>query len=403
MKLHRNLVFAVVDALGLIFNEGEYADKVVQKVLKRDKRWGSRDRGFIAETTYDIVRWKRLYGEIAEVKGPYSRANLFRMFTVWAVLRGIDLPDWKQLEPVPSRRIKGRFDELSKIRKYKESVPDWLDELAVKALGEKLWTNEISALNKQADVVLRVNSLKTSKEKLRKSLLDDGIVAESIKGYPSALKLSERGNVFVTKAFKDGFFEVQDASSQLVSEFLEVKPGQRVVDTCAGAGGKTLHLAALMQNKGQLIALDIYENKLKELKRRARRNGAHNIEPRTIDSTKVIKKLYNSADRVLIDAPCTGLGVLRRNPDAKWKLQPEFLEKITKTQQEILRSYGKMVKPGGKMVYATCSILPQENTDQVTSFLASEEGKAFTIEKEKKIYASKSGFDGFYMALLNRD
>lgn len=403
MKLHRNLVFAVVDALGLIFNEGEYADKVVQKVLKRDKRWGSRDRGFIAETTYDIVRWKRLYGEIAEVKGPYSRANLFRMFTVWAVLRGIDLPDWKQLEPVPSRRIKGKFDELSKIRKYKESVPDWLDELAVKALGEKLWTNEISALNKQADVVLRVNSLKTTKEKLRKSLLDDGIVAESIKGYPSALKLSERANVFVTKSFKDGFFEVQDASSQLVSEFLEVKPGQRVVDTCAGAGGKTLHLAALMQNKGQLIALDIYENKLKELKRRARRNGAHNIEPRTIDSTKVVKKLYNSADRVLIDAPCTGLGVLRRNPDAKWKLQPEFLEKITKTQQEILRSYGKMVKPGGKMVYATCSILPQENIDQVTSFLASEEGKAFTLEKEKKIYASKSGFDGFYMALLNKD
>ncbi len=403
MKLHRNLVFAVVDALGLIFNEGEYADKVVQKVLKRDKRWGSRDRGFIAETTYDIVRWKRLYGKIAEVKAPYNRANLFRMFTVWAVLRGIDLPDWKQLEPVPSRRIKGKFDELSKIRKYKESLPDWLDELGVKALGKKLWTNEIAALNKQAEVILRVNSLKTTKEKLRKSLLDDGIVAESVKGHPSALKLSERANVFVTKSFKDGFFEVQDASSQLVSEFLEVKPGQRVVDTCAGAGGKTLHLAALMQNKGQLIALDIYENKLKELKRRARRNGAHNIEPRTIDSTKVIKKLYNSADRILIDAPCTGLGVLRRNPDAKWKLQPEFLEKITKTQQEILRSYSKMVKPGGKMVYATCSILPQENIDQVTSFLASEEGMGFKLEKEKKIYASKSGFDGFYMALLNKD
>ncbi len=402
MKLHRNLVFAVVDALGYIFNEGEYADKVVQKTLKIDKRWGSRDRGFIAETTYEIVRWKRLYGEIAEVKAPYSRANLFRMFTVWAVLRGIDLPDWKQLEPVPTRRIKGKFDELSKIRKFKESIPDWLDEVGEKALGDKLWSSEIAALNKQADVILRVNTLKTTKEKLRKALLDDGIVAEPIKGYPDALKLNERANVFTTKSFKDGFFEVQDASSQLVSQFLEVEPGQRVVDTCAGAGGKTLHLAALMQNKGQLIALDIYENKLKELKRRARRNGAHNIEPRTIDSTKVIKKLYNSADRVLIDAPCTGLGVLRRNPDAKWKLQPDFLEKITKTQQEILRSYSKMVKPGGKMVYATCSILPQENTDQVKSFLASEEGKEFTLAKDKKIFASKSGFDGFYMALLER-
>jgi 16S rRNA (cytosine967-C5)-methyltransferase len=208
--------------------------------------------------------------------------------------------------------------------------------------------------------------------------------------------------VFTTKSFKDGLFEVQDASSQLVSQFLEVEPGQRVVDTCAGAGGKTLHLAALMENKGQLIALDIYDNKLKELKRRARRNGAHNIEPRYIESTKVIKKLYGSADRVLIDAPCTGLGVLRRNPDAKWKLQADFLGKITKTQQEILRSYSKMVKSGGKMVYATCSILPQENIMQVKSFLASEEGKDFTLAKDKKIFASKSGFDGFYMALLER-
>ena len=402
MKLHRNLVFAVVDALGYIFNDGEYADKVVQKTLKRDKRWGSRDRGFIAETTYDIVRWKRLYAEIAEVKAPYSRANLFRLFTVWAVLRGVDLPDWKQLEPVPTRRIKGKFDELSKIRKFKESIPDWLDEVCEKALGDKLWSSEIAALNKQADVILRVNTLKTTKEKLRKNLLEDGIVAEPIKGYPDALKLNERTNVFTTKSFKDGLFEVQDASSQLVSQFLEVEPGQRVVDTCAGAGGKTLHLAALMENKGQLIALDIYDNKLKELKRRARRNGAHNIEPRHIESTKVIKKLYNSADRVLIDAPCTGLGVLRRNPDAKWKLQPDFLGKITKTQQEILRSYSKMVKSGGKMVYATCSILPQENIMQVKSFLASEEGKDFALAKDKKIFASKSGFDGFYMALLER-
>ena len=402
MKLHRNLVFAVVDALGYLFNEGEYADKVVQKTLKRDKRWGSRDRGFVAETTYDIVRWKRLYAEIAEVKAPYSRANLFRMFTVWAVLRGIDLPDWKQLEPVPTRRIKGKFDELSKIRKFKESIPDWLDEVCEKALGDKLWSSEIAALNKQADVILRVNTLKTTKEKLRKNLLEDGIVTEPIKGYPDALKLNERANVFTTKSFKDGLFEVQDASSQLVSQFLEVEAGQRVIDTCAGAGGKTLHLAALMENKGQLIALDIYDNKLKELKRRARRNGAHNIEPRHIESTKVIKKLYNSADRVLIDAPCTGLGVLKRNPDAKWKLQPDFLDKITKTQQEILRSYSKMVKSGGKMVYATCSILPQENIMQVKSFLASEEGKDFTLAKDKKIFASKSGFDGFYMALLER-
>ncbi|ASV31880.1 RsmB/NOP family class I SAM-dependent RNA methyltransferase [Maribacter cobaltidurans] len=402
MRLHRNLVFAVIDALNLIFNEGEYADKVVQKVLKFDKRWGSRDRGFIAETTYEMVRYKRLYAEIAEVKAPFSRPDLFRMWAVWAVLSGIKLPDWKQIEPTPERRIKGRFDELSKVRKYREAIPDWMDTLCEKALGEKLWTAEIAKLNQPADVILRTNTLKTTKEKLRKALLDEDILTEPIKGYPLALRLPERANVFVTQSFKDGLFEVQDASSQLVAELLDVQPGQRVVDTCAGAGGKSLHLAALMENKGQLIAMDIYGSKLKELKRRARRNGAHNIEPREITSTKVIKKLYDSADRVLIDAPCTGLGVIRRNPDTKWKLQPEFLEKITKTQQEILRSYSKMVKSGGKLVYATCSILPQENRDQVNSFLASEEGSGFSLVKEKKIYASKSGFDGFYMALLEK-
>jgi 16S rRNA (cytosine967-C5)-methyltransferase len=395
-------VFAVVDALKYIYNEGEYADKVVEKVLKYDKRWGARDRGFIAETTYEMVRWKRLYAEIAEVKAPYSRPNLFRMFAVWAVLKGIKLPDWKQIEPTPERRIKGKFDELSKIRKYKESVPDWMDELGVKALGEALWTKEIHALNEQADVILRVNTLKTTKDQLSSVLHEAGVETESIKGYPDALRLKERSNVFITEAFKNGWFEVQDASSQLVAPFLEVEPGQRVVDTCAGAGGKTLHLAALMENKGQLIALDIYENKLKELKRRAKRDGAYNVETRAIDSTKVIKKLYGSADRVLIDAPCTGLGVLKRNPDAKWKLQPDFLEKIMVTQQQILQDYSRIVKPGGKLVYATCSILPQENIQQVKKFLGSEAGKDFSLIKDNNIYASKTGFDGFYMALLEK-
>ncbi|WP_422079642.1 RsmB/NOP family class I SAM-dependent RNA methyltransferase [Ulvibacterium sp.] len=400
MKLHRNLVFAVIDALNLIFTEGQYADKVVEKILKRDKRWGSRDRGFIAETTYEMVRYKRLYAKIAEVREPYSRSNLFRMWAVWAVLKGIQLPDWKQIVPTPERRIKGKFDELSKIRKYRESIPDWLDTLGERTLGEKLWAGEIAALNQQAEVVLRVNTLKTTKDRLQKELLGAGIATEPIKGYTYALKLQERSNVFSSEPFKKGWFEVQDASSQLVGDFLDVKPGMRVVDACGGAGGKTLHLAALMENKGQLIALDIYGNKLKELKRRARRNGAHNIEPRIIDSTKVIKKLHGSADRVLIDAPCTGLGVLRRNPDAKWKLQPEFLEKITKTQKEILFNYSKMVKPGGKLAYVTCSILPVENEEQILAFLKSEEGKSFTMVEERHIYASKSGFDGFYMALM---
>ena len=402
MRLHKNLVLAVIDALAYIFNEGQYADKVVEQVLKRDKRWGARDRGFIAETTYEIVRWKRLYAEIAVVKPPFSKPDLFRLFTVWAVLRGIALPDWKEFGAVPARKIKGRFDELSKIRKYRESVPDWLDELGTNSLGDSLWTAELAALNKTAAVVLRVNRLKATVDTVLQALQEEGIETQRVKERPDALQLIRRANVFRTTAFTKGFFEVQDASSQLVAPFLEVTPGQRVVDACAGAGGKTLHLAALMQNKGQLLALDIYSNKLRELKKRAKRNGVHNLETRVIDSTKVIKKLYGKTDSVLIDAPCTGLGVLRRNPDAKWKLQPEFLTKITQTQQDILKSYSKMLRSGGKLVYATCSILPQENANQVQAFLGSEEGSAFSLAEERHVYASKSGFDGFYMARMQR-
>ncbi|MCT8341030.1 methyltransferase domain-containing protein [Flavobacteriaceae bacterium TK19130] len=402
MRLHRNLVFATVDSLDLIFNENKQADKVLKNTLKRDKRWGSRDRSFIAETTYDIVRWKRLYAEIAEVKQPFQRKDLFRLFAVWATLRGIQIPDWPQFEHTPARRIKGRFDELSKIRKYRESIPDWLDVLGQSELGNQ-WETEIGALNELADVILRVNTLRATVQQVKNSLFDEDIVTEAIDGYPHALRLKERANVFTTEAFQKGWFEVQDASSQLVGALLAPEPGDRVVDACAGAGGKSLHMAALMENKGQIIALDIYGNKLKELKRRAKRNGAHNIETREIDTTKVIKKLIEKADKVLIDAPCTGLGVLRRNPDAKWKLQPEFLEEIKKTQQELLRSYSRMVKPGGQLVYATCSILPSENQKQVAAFLEDESGKTFQLKKQKIVLPSESGFDGFYMALLKKE
>jgi 16S rRNA (cytosine967-C5)-methyltransferase len=402
MRLHRNLVYTTIDSLNAIFNEGEYADKVVARALKKDKRWGSSDRKFVAETIYEVVRWKRLYAEIAEVKEPFDRDNLWRMFAVWAVLRGYPIPDWRQLEGTPERKIKGRFDELSKVRALKESIPDWMDELGVKELGEKVWATEITAQNQPAKVVLRVNTLKTTKEILRAILMDLNIETDYLKNQPDALVLKERANVFMTDAFKQGFFEVQDANSQLVAAFLDVKPGMRVVDTCAGAGGKTLHMAALMENKGLLIAMDLYESKLKQLKIRAKRDGAFNIEYRIIDSTKIIKKLYQKADRVLIDAPCSGLGVLKRNPDAKWKLQPKFIDNMRKIQAEVLESYSKIVKPGGKLVYATCSILPSENQEQIAHFLTTDIGKEFNFVKDQKILASESGFDGFYMALLER-
>jgi 16S rRNA (cytosine967-C5)-methyltransferase len=403
MRLHRNLCFAVIDGILAVFNEGEYADKVVQKLLKRDKRWGSRDRGFVAETLYEIVRWKRLYAEIADVKTPFSREDSWRLFAVWATLKGIKLPDWKYFSNTPTRKIKGRFDELSKIRIFKESVPDWIEELGVKELGEAIWSKELSAQNKMAAVVLRTNTLKTNREDLKIKLETEGIVTENVNDCPDALELNKRANVFVTECFKSGWFEVQDASSQMVADYLEVEPGMKVIDACAGAGGKTLHLAALMQNKGSLIAMDIYESKLKKLKVRARRNGVHNISIKVIDSNKVIKKLHEKADRLLIDAPCSGLGVLKRNPDAKWKLKPEFITQIKKTQQQLLQQYSKMVKKNGQLVYATCSILPSENQDQVQEFLNSDSGNSFSFVREKKIFAHKTGYDGFYMALLKKN
>ena len=401
MRLHRNLVVAVIKVLDGTFNQNFYADKTIEKILKSDKRWGSRDRGFIAETSYEIIRWKRLYSQISETKSPYKYGELWKMFSVWAVLKGIQLPNWKEFENTPTRRIKGKFDSLVKIRKFRESIPDWLDRTGCDELGENRWTSELSALNEKANVIIRANSLKINVNDLRKELQKEDIQVEKINGFPEALKLRERKNLFKTKAFQNGYFELQDASSQLVAPFLKAEKGMKICDVCAGAGGKTLHLSAITENKGQIIAMDIFKNKLFELKRRAKRNNAFNIETRLIENNKSIKRLHGKIDRLLIDAPCSGLGVLRRNPDSKWKLSQNFLDKIKDTQQEILKRYSPMLKENGKLVYATCSILPSENELQIKRFLNTEQGKKFKVEDEKKISPAQSGFDGFYMARLS--
>ena len=343
-----------------------------------------------------------MYAEIANVKEPFKPADLWRMTAVWIVLRGHEVPAWEEYYNTPVRRIKGKFDELSSHPEYRESVADWMYELGKIELGKELWDKELAALNQQAQVVLRTNTLQTTQKTLKEKLLAEEIATTTDDRFAEALILEERANVFQTQMFQDGLFEVQDAGSQTIAPYLQVEPGMRVMDSCAGAGGKSLHLAALMENKGQIIATDIYKSKLNELKRRARRAGAHNIETRLIDSTKVIKKLEGKMDRLLIDAPCSGLGVLRRNPDAKWKLEPEFIENIRKTQQEILQSYSRVVKPEGLMVYATCSVLPSENEDQVQKFLKSEAGSNFELEASQSLLAHRDGFDGFYMARLKR-
>ncbi|WP_337043041.1 RsmB/NOP family class I SAM-dependent RNA methyltransferase [Emticicia sp. 17c] len=400
MKYHRVLVEAIVYALQQIFIENRQADKVIEYVLKSNKKWGSRDRAFIAENTYEIVRWWRLLKFVTQLSGitVTEPDQFWQLFAAWRVLQGDKLPDWQEFGHINAKQISARLQEAQQIRKIKESVPDWLDTLGEQELGNH-WNAELQAMNKQAPVVLRANTLKTTVTDLRKKLHEIGIETDTLAQVNEALVLQKRANVFATEAFKGGLFEVQDAGSQLIAPLLDVQPGMRVIDACAGAGGKTLHLATLMQNKGRIIALDVEDYKLQELQRRARRNGIGNVETKLIE-TKTIKRLRESADRLLLDVPCSGLGVLRRNPDAKWKLKPEFLETIRKTQSEIITNYSKMLKHGGKMVYATCSILPSESETQVQAFLA--QNPEYTLLKELRTSPAQDGFDGFYMALIER-
>lgn len=392
LKIYRNLSEAVIHGLELIFEEGKYADKVIEKILKSNPKWGARDRRFIAETIYDIVRWYRLFSTVSQAQtGEY-----WKLLGTWCLWNNIDPPAWEEFYGLGQNKFDAAYEAISKDRRIVESIPDWLDTLGEKELGSA-WSRELHALNEEAKVVLRVNTLKINRAELQHQLADEEIETHAPEEFPDALLLDERQNIFTRQQFRDGFFEVQDAGSQLIAPFLKVAPGMRVIDACAGAGGKTLHIASLLQNKGKIIAMDTEGWKLDELKKRARRAGATNIEPRLIDSSKVIKRLAGSADRLLLDVPCSGIGVIKRNPDAKWKLTRDFIEEVKVTQQKILNDYSVMVKPGGAMVYATCSIFPSENEKQVASFIESQ--NEFTLVDQKSILPSE-GFDGFYMAYL---
>lgn len=396
--IHRNLLIGIHDALQeTFFEKNKYADKVIERLLKAHKKWGSQDRGVVSEIFYNIIRWKkRLEYYMGEGTKPSNVYKLILAYLLWSKT------PYKKFEEFDGIKIADILKKLEKgtypSKAIEHSIPDWLAERLEKELGES-WEKEMVALNEQAPTVLRANTLKTSVRGLIDELKEEGVESMPLRNYPSAVQLEEKKNVFLTSAFKDGLFEVQDASSQLIGELLDVKEGMRVVDACAGAGGKTLHLAALMQNKGQIIALDIHEWKLAELKRRAKRAGAHNIETRAIADNKVIKRLHEKADRLLIDAPCSGLGVLKRNPDSKWKIDADFIERIQNEQYQILSDYSKIIKKGGKMIYATCSILPSENNEQVEKFLSLNED--YKLLSEHKIMPSE-GYDGFYMALIER-
>lgn len=400
-KLHRPIAKAALEVIYDAFVEGHHVDKIIERKLKSNRTLGARDRRFIAETVYEMTRWWRLLWRCAgEEPREIDEQVLWQLLGVHLTLQGRPVPAWPEFKDLEPAKILDRRERCKNARAVRESIPDWMDEQGARELGDR-WEAALKALNRQAPVVLRANGLKNSPSELVQALIEEGVSAERAPDHPTAVILKERKNIFRTLAFKHGMFEVQDGASQMVAPLVDPRPGDRVIDACAGAGGKSLHLAALMKNKGKILALDVQERKLEELRTRAARAGADTIEARLIEGAKTIKRLSKSADRVLLDVPCSGLGVLRRNPDAKWKLTPDELTRLRGIQAEILGEYSDMTKPGGRLVYATCSCLPSENEEQVRAFLSAREGQ-WTLLQEMSHFPGDQGFDGFYAAVMER-
>ncbi|HXC91667.1 MAG TPA: RsmB/NOP family class I SAM-dependent RNA methyltransferase, partial [Stellaceae bacterium] len=279
---------------------------------------------------------------------------------------------------------------------------------------------EMAALNAAAPVDLRVNLLKADRETVRRVLAAEGVAAEPTPWSPLGLRLAARAPLSGLKAFKDGLFDVQDEGSQLAALLAGARPGMRVVDFCAGAGGKTLALAAGMANRGKLVACDVSARRLERAGLRLRRAGVGNVERRVLSSEndKWVKRHAGGFDLVFVDVPCLGTGTWRRNPDAKWRSQPEDLAELILLQQQILRSAARLVRAGGRLVYATCSLLREEDAAQAEAFLAGSPDFALlpaarawaeTIGRTSPsgedylfLTPARHGTDGFFVAIFER-
>lgn len=368
-------------------------------MLSSNRAWGSTDRKFLAETVYEIVRWWRKLWFLAGEEPSANKEKIGKIIGIYLALKEYELPPWKEFEELNKKDFKSRFPLVDSDRRIAESIPDWLDETGIAELGD-CWEKELHELNKQASLIIRVNTLKITSGLLKEKLRNEGIETAALQGYPDALKINSRSNVIGSACYKMGYFEVQDASSQCVAYFMDLKQGMTVIDACAGGGGKSLHIASIMKNRGKIIALDIHDRKLEELRKRAKRAEASIIETRVIIDANEIERLKETADRLLLDVPCSGLGIMRRNPDIKWKLSLQAVQEIRENQFQIISSYSTMVKPGGRVIYATCSILPSENEKIVQRFLRNN--KNFILADEKKLLPSQTGYDGFYMAAIER-
>lgn len=399
MKVYRPLAEAIVHNLMLIFNLNQKADEVIQKSLLSNKKWGSRDRNFIAEHTYDIIRWWRLIKFCAEIdqRKITEESTYWKMLGAHLLLKSYELPDWAEFAGLEANKVLTKKEEANAVTKIRESIPDWLMEIGEAEVPD--WETELHALNEPSKVFIRHNTLKSSNIEFEAMCIAEDLEIEALEEVPNAYVLVNRKNLKNLDVYRKGHLEIQDSGSQLIGHFAEVEPGMTVIDACAGAGGKSLLMAALMNNKGSITAMDVETKKLDELKRRAQRMATNIIHTQKITSSE-LKANFDKADRLVLDVPCSGTGVLKRNPDTKWKLKSEFLEKIKGTQAQILADYAPMCKIGGKLIYATCSLLKSENEEQVSNFLQAHPN--FDLETERRVSPAATGFDGFYMARLLR-
>lgn len=373
--MHPNaLLDLATDLLKQVLSFAQPADVVVSAFFRKHRALGARERHSLAETVYTVLRQRLLFAHLAQS----GHGALERRLAIlgWqgsdTFLRGAMGPNEQQWLAA-TRAI----DRASLPEKLRHNLPDWLAGALHTQLGDDFWPL-VQALEQPAPLDLRVNTVKTKREDVQRTLAEAGIDAQPTPYSPWGLRVQGKPALNKLDVFTGGGVEVQDEGSQLLALITDPKRGEMVVDFCAGAGGKTLALGAAMRNTGRLYAFDVSGHRLDALKPRLARSGLSNVHPAQIahERDDRIKRLAGKIDRVLVDAPCSGLGTLRRNPDLKWRQTPKAVQELQVKQQAILASAARLLKPGGRLVYATCSLLEAENEAVVSAFDA-EQAKSF--------------------------
>jgi 16S rRNA (cytosine967-C5)-methyltransferase len=416
MRLHPAVAAHVEDVLREVLRFTGPADVAVSRYFREHPKLGPRERGAVAEAAFAVLRNKLSYASFAESGHGSQMRRLALLGLADAV--GIDALAGLSAEESEWLQRIAHIDRASLPLALRANFPDWLLERLVQRQGEAEALALAEALNRPAPLDLRTNALKAKREEALAALAVAGVPAEPTPFAPLGIRLPKKPALQNMPLFRDGLIEVQDEGSQLLAEIVGARRGEMVVDFCAGAGGKTLAMGAAMRNTGRLYAFDVSEKRLAKLKPRLSRSGLSNVHPGVIahENDAKIKRLAGKIDRVLVDAPCSGLGTLRRNPDMKWRQTPESLTELNAKQAAILGSAARLLKPGGRLVYATCSLLPEENEEIAANFLSTH--PEFTLVpmgevlREQKIPLEMDEFlkllphlhqtDGFFAAVFQR-